>query len=69
MVKLTKRDLGIIAGIVGTTDFLLEGKLSAPVARAIKKAGSWVGSEVKDIKSNIRRKKINRRKKKTKELN
>ena len=43
MVKLTKRDLGIIAGIVGTTDFLLEGKLSAPVARAIKKAGVAAG--------------------------
>ena len=40
MVKLTKRDLGIIAGIVGTTDFLLEGKLSAPVARAIKKTAT-----------------------------
>ena len=43
MVKLTKRDLGIIAGVVGTADFLLEGKLSAPVARAIKKAGVAAG--------------------------
>ena len=43
MVKLTKRDLGIIAGVVGTADFLLEGKLSAPVARAIKKAGAAAG--------------------------
>jgi len=40
MVKLTKRDLGIIAGVVGTADFLLEGKLSAPVARAIKKTAT-----------------------------
>jgi hypothetical protein len=39
MVKLTKRDLAVIGGIVGTADFLLEGKLSAPVARAIKRAG------------------------------
>ena len=38
MVKLTKKDLAIIAAGVGTADFLLEGKLSAPVARALKKA-------------------------------
>ena len=37
MVKLTKKDLAIIAAGVGTADFLLEGKLSAPVARALKK--------------------------------
>ena len=37
MVKLTKKDLAIIAAGVGTADFLLEGKLSAPVARALKR--------------------------------
>ena len=37
MVKLTNKDLAIIAAGVGTADFLLEGKLSAPVARALKK--------------------------------
>ncbi len=36
MVKLTKRDLGIIAGLVGAADFLAEGRFSAPVARALK---------------------------------
>ena len=39
-------------------------KKKSKIGRAIKKAASWVGSEVKDIKSNIRRKKINRKKKK-----
>ena len=37
MVKLTKKNLAIIAAGVGTADFLLEGKLSAPVARALKR--------------------------------
>mgnify|MGYP003134642600 FL=1 len=37
MVKLTKKDLAIIGAGVGTADFLLEGKLSAPVARALKR--------------------------------
>ena len=37
MVKLTKKDLAIIAAGAGTADFLLEGKLSAPVARALKR--------------------------------
>jgi len=36
MVKFTKRDLGIIAGLAGVADFLTEGKFSAPVARALK---------------------------------
>jgi len=36
MVKLTKRDLGIIAGLGGAADFLAEGRFSAPVARALK---------------------------------
>jgi len=36
MVKFTKRDLGIIAGLAGAADFLAEGKFSAPVARALK---------------------------------
>ena len=38
MVKLTKRDLAIIAGMAGAADFLTEGKFSAPLARALKKA-------------------------------
>jgi len=40
MVKLTKRDLGIIAGIAGAADFLAEGRFSAPLARALKRAGA-----------------------------
>jgi len=40
MVKLTKRDLGIIAGLFGAADFLNEGKFSAPLARALKRAGA-----------------------------
>ena len=36
MVKLTKRDLGIIAGLAGVADFLAEGRLSAPLARGLK---------------------------------
>jgi len=38
MVKLSKRDLQIIAGIIGATDFYYEGALTAPVSRAIKAA-------------------------------
>jgi len=38
MVKFTKRDLGIIAGLAGAADFLAEGRFSAPVARALKTA-------------------------------
>ena len=37
MVKITERDMAIIAGLAGVTDFLTEGRLSAPFARAIKK--------------------------------
>jgi len=40
MVKLTKRDLGIIAGLAGAADFLAEGRFSAPLARALKRAGA-----------------------------
>jgi len=36
MVKLTKRDLAVIAGLAGAADFLAEGRFSAPVARALK---------------------------------
>jgi hypothetical protein len=39
MVKLTKRDLAVIAGLAGAADFLAEGRFSAPVARALKSAG------------------------------
>jgi hypothetical protein len=38
MVKLTQKDIAIIAGAAGAVDFLTEGRLSAPVARAFKKA-------------------------------
>ena len=38
MVNLTQRDLAIIAGTAGVADFLTEGRFSAPVARALKKA-------------------------------
>jgi len=38
MVKLSKKDLAIIAGVIGAADFFYEGALTAPVSRAIKKA-------------------------------
>jgi len=38
MVKLSKKDLGIIAGIIGVIDFAYEGALTKPVSRAVKKA-------------------------------
>ena len=38
MVKVTERDLTIIAGLAGAVDFYTEGRFSAPVARALKKA-------------------------------
>jgi len=38
MVKFTERDLAIIAGLAGVADFLTEGRFSAPVARALKRA-------------------------------
>jgi len=37
MVKVTQKDLAIIAGLGGAADFWSEGKFSAPVARALKK--------------------------------
>ena len=36
MVKLTKRDLAVIAGLAGAADFLAEGRFSAPLARGLK---------------------------------
>jgi len=38
MVKFTERDLAIVAGLAGAADFLSEGRFSAPVARALKRA-------------------------------
>jgi len=38
MVKISKRDLAVIAGLAGAADFLAEGRFSAPVARALKTA-------------------------------
>ena len=43
MVKITKRDLAIIGGIAGVADFLVEGRLSAPLSRALKKTAVAVG--------------------------
>ena len=43
MVKLTKRDLAIIGGLAGVADFLAEGRLSAPLSRALKKAAVAAG--------------------------
>jgi hypothetical protein len=43
MVNITKRDLAIIGGIAGVADFLAEGRLSAPLARALKKAAVAAG--------------------------
>ena len=43
MVKLTKRDLAIIGGLAGVADFLAEGRLSAPLSRALKKAAIAAG--------------------------
>ena len=39
MVKLTKRDLAVIAGLAGAADFLAEGRFSVPLARALKSEG------------------------------
>ena len=39
-------------------------KKKGKIKRAISKAARWVGSEVKDMKSNIRRKKNERKKRK-----
>ena len=38
MVKLSKRDLTIIAGVLGAIDFAYEGALTKPVSRAVKGA-------------------------------
>jgi hypothetical protein len=38
MVKFTERDLAVVAGLAGAADFLSEGRFSAPVARALKRA-------------------------------
>ncbi len=43
MVKLTKRDLAIIGGLAGVADFLAEGRLSAPLSRALKRAAIAAG--------------------------
>ena len=43
MVKLTKRDLAIIGGLAGVADFLAEGRLSAPLSRALKRAAVAAG--------------------------
>jgi len=37
MVRFSKRDLAIIAGLAGAADFLAEGRFSAPAARALKR--------------------------------
>jgi hypothetical protein len=37
-VKFSDRDIAIIAGLAGAADFLTEGRFSAPVSRALKKA-------------------------------
>jgi len=36
MVKVSKRDLAVIAGLAGAADFLAEGRFTAPLARALK---------------------------------
>jgi len=46
MVKFTERDIAIIAGTAGVLDFLTEGRFSAPVARALKKAMRRFGPPV-----------------------
>ena len=38
MVKLSKKDLTIIAGVLGAIDFAYEGALTKPVSRAVKTA-------------------------------
>jgi len=37
MVSISKRDLAILVGIAGVVDFAVEGRLGAPLSRAIKK--------------------------------
>ena len=36
MVNISKKDLVTIAGLAGVADFLAEGRLSAPISRALK---------------------------------
>ena len=36
MVKISKRDLAVIAGLAGAADFLAEGRFTAPLSRALK---------------------------------
>jgi len=36
MVKISKRDLAVIAGLAGAADFLAEGRFTAPLARGLK---------------------------------
>ena len=38
MVKISQRDLAVIAGLAGAADFLAEGRFTAPLARALKTA-------------------------------
>jgi len=38
MVKISKRDLAVIAGLAGAADFLAEGRFTAPLSRALKTA-------------------------------
>jgi len=45
MVKLTKRDLAIIGGLAGVADFLAEGRLSAPLSRALKRVAIAAGKK------------------------
>jgi hypothetical protein len=45
MVKLTKKDLAIIGGLVGVADFLAEGRLSAPLSRALKRTAIAAGKK------------------------
>jgi len=43
MVNISKKDLLTIAGLAGFADFLAEGKLGAPISRALKKFGWRAG--------------------------
>jgi len=36
MVKISRRDLAVIAGLAGAADFLAEGRFTAPLARGLK---------------------------------
>jgi len=43
MVNISKKDLLTIAGLAGFADFLAEGRLGAPISRALKKFGWRAG--------------------------